>query len=144
LKFGEQPESDELSISFFGQSGGGKGRTRLPTSTQDPVPGSPVSIPLALATHPAIRENRFFWVWRVWKGLSPQFGIIAGVKDHAKGGSVENLQEREKRLSDRECAYEEAHQDLKRETEVLGAPGRFPLSENIVASNSMEGFSWFG
>jgi hypothetical protein len=103
------------------------------------VPGSPVSIP-----GPGIlpyAKSRF------WKSevFSPQFGIIDRVKEHAKGGSIENLVEREKGLSDRQCAYEEAHQDLKRTSEMVGAPGRFSLSENIIGiPGQMFSFPVFG
>jgi len=73
--------------------------------------------------------------------LSPHFGDIAGVKVdiagvkvHAKSGFAEDLQERKERLSDRKCSHEEANQDLKRTSEVLGASGRFPLSESFLVS----------
>jgi hypothetical protein len=66
------------------------------------------------------------------EGFSPHFGVMDGVKDHAKSGFVENLQEGRKGLPGLQCAYEKADADLKRTSEMVGTAGRFSLSANVL------------
>jgi len=68
----------------------------------------------------------------IWQDLSPYFGVIEGVKDHAKANSAEDFSERKERVLCLECSHEEACQGFERTSEMVGTQWRFPLSKNIV------------